>query len=322
VQIPSQLQDAIENEVSKYGLSKLTKAATELSEKYRRTQQPTGRFITAEINRLAYLAVRMPATFAAAHSVMSEIRRLMPEIELKSLLDLGAGPGTAAWAAVEVFDELQEITLVEQDADLIRLGQLFARESKHTALSSAHWQLLNLKTANSFPISDLVVYSYSLGEVETSAAIEIVESAWHAARHATAIIEPGTTRGFELIRVLRNRLIENGGYIVAPCPHQRDCPMTPQDWCHFAQRFERTSLHRRIKKGSLGHEDEKFSYLVAAKLPCHPIQARIIRRPLKHSGYAQIQLCTKDQLENIIVTRSNKELWRRVKKVVWGDEWE
>jgi ribosomal protein RSM22 (predicted rRNA methylase) len=322
VQLPPHLRNAIDDEVSKYGLGKLTKAATELSEKYRGTREPAQRFITDEIHRLAYLAVRMPATFTAAHSVFAEIRRLIPKIELKSMLDLGAGPGTAAWAAVEIFDELREITLVEEDAGLIRSGQIFACESKHPALRSAEWQLLNLKTANSFPTSDLVVCCYSLGEMEASAAIKIVESAWHAARHAIAIVEPGTTMSFELIRILRNQLIEAGGYIIAPCPHQRACPMTAGDWCHFARRFERTSLHRRIKGGSLGHEDEKFSYIAVAKKPGHSIQARIIRHPLRHSGFARVQLCTRDKLESVTVTRSNKELWKRIRKVGWGDEWE
>ena len=246
----------------------------------------------------------------------------MPELKIDSLLDLGAGPGTAAWAAAEIFGELQQLTLIEQNGELIRLGQSLARGSGHPALRSADWKRLNLKTADSFPACDLVVSSYSLGEVGRDEAIKIIATAWQAARKAIAIVEPGTVKGFELIREIRNELIKAGGSLLAPCPHQQACPMQSGDWCHFAQRFERTSLHRRIKSGSLGYEDEKFSYLVAAKQPAHPVSARVIRHPIKQSGSVQIQLCTSDQLQKITVTRRDKESWRRARKTDWGDAWE
>jgi len=36
--------------------------------------------------------------------------------------------------------------------------------------------------------------------------------------------------------------------VVAPCPHDGACPMQgTQSWCHFVQRFERSSLQRVTK---------------------------------------------------------------------------
>ena len=36
--------------------------------------------------------------------------------------------------------------------------------------------------------------------------------------------------------------------VVAPCPHDGQCPMqATQSWCHFVQRFERSSLQRVTK---------------------------------------------------------------------------
>jgi ribosomal protein RSM22 (predicted rRNA methylase) len=285
-----QLRKAIEQEISKHRLSLLAKAATKLSEKYRQQQQPTGRFITSDEHRLAYIAVRMPATFAAARTVLAEVRRLMPALRANRILDLGAGTAAAAWAAVDVFDEVQQITLVEQDGELIRLGKELAARSGSSALRNAEWENFNLKNARQFSQHDLVVASYCLGEMDTAEAIEIVKTAWQAAHQAIAIIEPGTTKGFELIRTLRSELIEAGGQIIAPCPHQGTCPMAGQDWCHFAARFERSSLHRRIKSGALGYEDEKFSYVAFAKQSAQPAFARVIRHPLRQPGYAQIQL--------------------------------
>ncbi|MCI0338036.1 MAG: small ribosomal subunit Rsm22 family protein [Acidobacteria bacterium] len=322
MQLPSHLQKAIESEVSKYGLGNITRAAADLSEKYRLLQPSTERFITTELDRLAYIAVRMPATFAAARAVFAEMRRLATELPVNSLLDLGAGPGTAAWAAVNVFEDVHRITLIEQDRGLISLGKTFAGESEDEALRSADWLSLNLKTVDEFPAHDLVVCSYSLGEIETEAARKVLRAAWYAAIRAIAIIEPGTMKGFELVRNARDELIKSGGNVLAPCPHHQTCPMSGDDWCHFARRFQRTPLHRRIKSAALGYEDEKFSYIVVAKHPVRQVQARVIRHPLRRPGYTQIQICDKDQLRSITVTRSDRELWKRARKIDWGDDWE
>jgi ribosomal protein RSM22 (predicted rRNA methylase) len=297
------------------------KAATELSDKYRCAQPPADRFIVAEIHRLAYLTVRMPATFAAARAVFAETRRLAPEMRVESLLDLGAGSGSAGWAAAEVFGEIRRMTFVEQDEGLVRLGQSIARESGLAALNSADWKIKNLRAGISLSPHDLVVFSYSLGEIHKDEAIKIVKAAWRATGGALVVVEPGTMKGFKLIRAVREELIQAGGHIVAPCPHRLECPMTGDDWCHFAQRFERSSLHRRIKAGSLGYEDEKFSYIVAAKTPVQSIQSRVIRHPLKRPGFVQIQLCSLDRLQRITVSKSDRENWKRARKTEWGDEW-
>lgn len=327
MQLPPQLRNAIEQITSKHSLNLLAKAAAELSEKYRDQQRPAGRFITTDAHRSAYVAVRMPATFAAARAVFAEIRRLAPETPINSLLDLGAGTGAAAWAAAEVFGELRQITLVEQDRELIRLGQRLAENSEHEALRDADWQTRNLTACAEFAGHDLVVCSYSLGEIESGAARRILQAAWQSAQQAVAIVEPGTMKGFETILALRDELIEAGGHIIAPCPHERVCPKAAAgnpgaDWCHFAVRFERSSLHRRIKGAKLGYEDEKYSYIAASKSPVQPARARIIRHPMRRAGFTQLHLCAEEGLVGVIVTRKGKEEWKRARKADWGDAWD
>jgi ribosomal protein RSM22 (predicted rRNA methylase) len=111
--------------------------------------------------------------------------------------------------------------------------------------------------------------------------------------------------------------------IVAPCPHHFACPMAAAgDWCHFSQRVERTSQHRQLKGGALGYEDEKFSYLVAAKNNSASAGARLVRHPGKHSGHVKLALCTAEgKIENRTVTRSSKEAYKRARKADWGDAW-
>jgi ribosomal protein RSM22 (predicted rRNA methylase) len=319
--INTSLSKAIEQEISRHRLSDLTRAATELSEKYRAQRRPGERFITTDAHRSAYVAVRMPATFAATRAVFAEIRRLAPETPVNSLLDLGAGTGAAAWAAVEVFDDLRRITMIEQDLGLVRLGRRLAEISERGALRDADWQTRDLTACAEFAGHDFVICSYSFGEIELSAARRILKAAWQSAHRAVAIIEPGTTKGFETILALRDELIEAGGHIIAPCPRQHACPMAGGDWCHFASRFERSSPHRRIKGAELGYEDEKYSYVAASKSPVRPAPARIIRHPTRREGFSQLQLCADEGLTSVTVTRKDKERWKIARKADWGNAW-
>jgi ribosomal protein RSM22 (predicted rRNA methylase) len=321
MQLTFPLRQAIEQEAAHQSQPSLSQAAAELSQKYREQILPGKPFIVTDAHRLAYAATRMPATFAASRAALAEVVCLAPALKIESLLDLGAGTGAASWAAAEVFDQLRQFTLVEQDRHLIELGQRLAQSSGNQALRSADWRIANLRTTIEFEPHDLVVCSYSLNEIEPAAVRRILAAAWQAARQALVIVEPGTMKGFEVIRAARAQLIEAGAFIVAPCPHHESCPMAQDDWCHFAARFDRSPLHRRLKGGTLGYEDEKFSYLAAAKQPVHQASARIIRHPLRHAGYTQLQLCAAEGLQTITVTKRDKEAWKRARKSDWGNGW-
>ncbi|HEY2913818.1 MAG TPA: small ribosomal subunit Rsm22 family protein, partial [Candidatus Angelobacter sp.] len=170
---------------------------------------------------------------------------------------------------------------------------------------------------------DLVVISYTLGELPQAAAEAVLNKALKCAGKFLVLIEPGTRRGFAAIDAARSSLIANKATIIAPCPHHFTCPMAAAgDWCHFSQRVERTSQHRQLKGGALGYEDEKFSYLIAAKDYLPSPAARIVRHPGKHSGHVQLALCTAEgKIENRTITRSSKEAYKRARKAEWGESW-
>ncbi|MBK9313173.1 MAG: rRNA methyltransferase [Acidobacteria bacterium] len=321
MQLPSRLRSAIELEAEGVKPSELAHAATELSARYRTGHPFAGNFPDNEPQRIAYLATRMPATYAVLRSVFGEFRRLLPDNDIESLLDLGCGPGSALWAAIETFDELKKATLYDRDPHLIRLGKTLAANGDNLVLQNADWQIRDIRSSL-LPPHQLVVCSYSLGEVGSKGVPGVLQRAWEATETAIIIIEPGTKRGFGLIRELRETLIEWGANLLAPCPHDRACPMGADDWCHFAERVERTSLHRYLKLGERGHEDEKYSYIIAAKQPGQRVPARVIRHPRRHSGFAQLTICGSDGIEHLTVRRSQKELWRKARKIDWGDGWE
>lgn len=310
---PAQLQAAIEREVGAVDRTRLASAAARITATYKE-----GRFhgaLDSAESRAAYLITRLPATFAANLQVFREVAQFADLIP-SSLLDLGAGPGTAMWAAREVWPSLPLFRLVENNANFLQLGKRLAGESADT-----EWFQSDIAQMPEFPASDLVVLSYVVGELKNP--VNVVERAWAAARKALVVIEPGTPRNFAVIADLRRQLIELGGHMIAPCPHSQDCPMSAaNDWCHFSVRLARSSEHRRLKGGALGYEDEKFSYLAFSKSPVQTNFARIIRHPLVHSGHIQLKLCTANGLQSRTVTRSEKQPFRAARNAKWGDRWD
>lgn len=321
MRIPPELEQAIEQLAGSIPGPELTRAASELMAAYKQADFSTPALQTPA-HRAAYLATRMPATFAVCSAVFEESARRVPRLQPESMLDLGAGPGTASWAAKK-FESLSQLVLAERDARMIETGRLMAELSSWAALRNAEWRQLDLSSQPLRERFDLIVFSYSIGELKPAIRQDVLKAAWEQAAQALIVIEPGTPAGFERIHATRQLLLSLGAQLAAPCPSGLSCPMAAaKDWCHFGQRLERTSLHRRLKQGELGYEDEKFSYVVASKLPVALPKARIVRHPMRHAGYTQISLCEDGQLKRETVTKSQKEQWRALKRADWGDGWD
>lgn len=321
MRLPEPLAAAIQKEVERVDPAVLVRASGQQMLRYK-TGDFSAPVIKSEADRAAYLAVRLPATYAASWNVFSEVRRLAPQSPVESILDLGAGPGTALWTAAEVFPGLRQATLLEADEAWLKLGKRVAEHSPHPVLCQARWIRHDLRANFECPAHDMVALSYALGELPQAAAEELLGRAWKLAARFLVVIEPGTMRGFGVIHAARSALITDSAAILAPCPHRDACPMAAaRDWCHFSQRVPRTSLHRRLKRGVLAYEDEKFSYVVAARHSATPAASRIVRHPQKHGGHVQLMLCTRHGLETRTVSRSQGEDYRRARQAEWGGTW-
>ncbi len=316
MQLPQALQSAIDSLVESSGMRELIDAREELTKRYR---HPSGsQYMTTDIQRQSYVIARLPATYAAIQATLTAIKE-RAELPIKSILDLGSGPGTAMWAICESFPEIEKVTLIEKDRSLISIGKRLAQFSDQAAIRSAVWQEGDLEQLNELPPHDLIILSYSIGELKPEKILPLINLCWKSAQQLVLIVEPGTPIGFERIRLIRRQLIDEGAHLIAPCPHHVACPMANGDWCHFSARVERSSLHRRLKGGSLGHEDEKFSYVAATKVSFPFPASRVLRQPLRHSGHVILKLCTDQGVQQPTISKKMGDLYKQARKVEWGD---
>lgn len=314
--LPRALKDAIESMVGTSCLHSLVEAREELSGRYRRIDGKQK--MTTEIQRKSYLASRMPATYAALQKVFGFILEITP-LPIKSILDLGAGPGTAMWVACEIFPDLEMVTLIEKDALLASIGAQLARFGEYESMHKAKWIENDLEKITHIIPHDCVVLSYSVGELAEENMERLIALSWESAQELLLVVEPGTPAGFERIRMIRKQLISLGAHIVAPCTHALSCPMTKGDWCHFSARLERSWLHRKIKGGTLSYEDEKFSYIAATKRVYSLPSGRILRQPTQHSGHLTVVQCTEKGVEHALFSKKMGAVYQQLRKADWGE---
>ncbi len=255
----------------------------------------------------AYLAYRAPATFAAAAAVFRKVAQQRPDWKPRSLLDVGAGPGVAAWAALEAWPSLEELTLVEIEPEMVAAGR--------ELLPDARWVTGDASAAAGS--AELIVVSYVLGELADVAGA--AAGLWEQSTDAIAFVEPGTPAGYRRVLDARAAVLAAGGFTVAPCPHDLPCPLPDDDWCHFAVRLPRSKLHRRAKGVELGYEDEKFSYAVLSREPVPKAAARIIRQPQVRSGHVNLVTSEPDGIHNRTISRKQGALYKEMKSAAWGD---
>jgi ribosomal protein RSM22 (predicted rRNA methylase) len=256
----------------------------------------------------AYLAYRAPATYAAAAAVFRQVALQRPDWAPRSLLDAGAGPGVAAWAAREAWPSLARLTLLEVEPEMVAAGR--------ELLPEADWVQADVAAARG--PADLVLASYVLGELDDPAAA--AARLWEQAADTLALVEPGTPEGYRRVLAARAAVLHAGGHTVAPCPHDLPCPLPEDDWCHFAVRLPRSKLHRRAKGVELGYEDEKFSYAVLSRERVAPATARIIRAPQSRSGHVNLVLSEADGSVRVrTVAKREGPAYRQARKAAWGD---
>lgn len=317
VELPLSLRAMIESRVlEKYPVAALTEAAMGVSGRYRREGAKAHDFqIASEVEALSYLAARMPATYAANRMVMAAIAVSYPDFAPQSVLDIGAGPGTSTLAAHHAFDAIDRSQLVEPNAHLRKAGI----DLVSPAFTNARWDAAKAEDFHPDGTFDLVIASYVLNEIAPQKLGPFIEKLWNACSGVMMILEPGTPQGAGIIDIIRNGAIARHINILAPCPHANECPLAGIEtrWCHFSVRTSRSKLHKTLKGGEAGFEDEKFSYIVLSRHKTTPPYYRLIGHP-SGTKLREMQVCSPKGAETLQVSKSHP-LHKLSKKLEWGD---
>jgi ribosomal protein RSM22 (predicted rRNA methylase) len=300
--------------------SQVRAAYNRLQEKYKQSMAVALEGIPEHV---AYVLCRMGATFAADRRALGHLKDVLPNFAPKTVLDIGCGPGGALLASFEAFPSLENGVGLERSLEFKELFHLlftqeYARDYK---VSLRQTDLAVVPKTEEF--YDICIASYSFGELSLAA-----QSAWmHSLSKTTQVlllIEPGTPLGFQNILEARRLAIELKAKIAAPCPHMKQCPqMGTKRWCHEQVRLFRTAIHKDLKGGSLGYEDEKFSYLVVVfdpevkiALPSH----RILHVPQHRTGHSNFITCTQEgTVQKIVLSKKHGSTYKRAREALWGD---
>jgi len=318
----AELRSALTRAVGGVSEGDLARATDALVSRYRSVAPAAAPILASRVHVAAYAAYRMPATHAALSRVLADVadRGLAP----RSLLDLGGGTGAAAWAAAAAFDSLEAITVLDQVEDALALGRVLVADAPTEVLARATFARA---LAGGWPDVevDLVTVSYVLSELDQAAQDALVADAMTRGQ-AVVVVEPGTPDGYSRVLRVRSVLVDAGWTIVGPCPHAGTCPLAAGDWCHFAARVNRSAEHRRLKGGELSYEDEKYSWVGAARPGVLDSQAaqvnpgRILRHPLKRKGFVEFEVCRPDGTAGReVVSKKSGERYRAARDAEWGD---
>lgn len=318
MELPAALRQAVDAMLEGVALHDLKRASDILSRRYRAETRDGRLHISDDLAAKAYLAARLPATYAAVRASLESAGEVCPEFTPQTMLDVGAGPGTALWAAKQCWPDLRSATMIEASPAIRAVGSALAENSGYDTLN---WQAGDVtKDKLNFPEADLVTLAYVLDELAPEQRRLLVEHLWVSARHMLVLVEPGTPAGWQRILEARSQLIEKGAFIAAPCPHQLDCPIVAPDWCHFARRVARSRVHRLTKDADVPWEDEKFIYLAVVREMPEVRSARVIAPPKVGGGKVGIKLCKSDgTAQEQLVTKREGEFFRWARRADWGD---
>lgn len=313
--LPAWIAAALQSKLENVSRNDLRDRAQAISHAYRAGL--SSEIIRSELDALAYAIVRLPATYAAVHAALAHTVDMVPEFKPQSILDIGCGPGTAAWAGLDIWPSITKATLVDRNPRLLDLARELGR-SRPAGIDFIQGEMA--KSVATSPSADVVMASYALTEIPSAAINGILSALWDRAQKMLVIVEPGTVTGFQRILTYRDALLAQGARIIAPCSHESLCPLANNErWCHFGVRLPRSRDHLIVKDAEVPFEDEKYSYLVAGKDIGGPWGHRVLATPRVNKAAVTLTLCAPERTEERIVERRQKDAYRAAKRLDWGD---
>lgn len=304
--LPLENKNQLESLLDGYSLKELKNIASKIMEQYQNNSKKGEDLINSLLASKVYAVYRLPATYSAFSDALKNTLEIYKE-NISSVIDVGAGSGSASLAVSHLLPNTKNFTLLERNKYMMEIGK---------SLHNFRYINYDLSKDNLDINGDLVTSSYVLNELDQNSRINAINKMWNMTNKLILIVEPGTPEGFNLIREIRDYLISIGGHIISPCPHTGPCLNT---WCHFSTRISRSKLHKDIKGGDAPYEDEKYAYIAVSKSEITPCKNRILRHPQINPGFIELEVCTKEGFKKIKYSKKDKELFKKARKSNAGD---
>lgn len=278
---PAVYQHKIESLLNEYGHSldrpkSIAAAVLKLSDHYQEKQRitPWGNsdFVAA------YAAYFFPLNYVRSLKLWTEAKRVGFPKNFSRVLDFGCGLGSAVLAGrdLSAWNEPTALHGVDHMAEPVRLLQKYFAADVQPALPSSFSKTLG-------------IFSYSWNELPE-------EPPWFMKLDHIFIAEPSTSLHARRLMTLRQRLIDNGYFIWAPCTHHEACPLLTQsksDWCHDRVHWEQPEWFQKIEHNlPIKNNTLTTSYIFASKeSPNSDFFGRIVGDELKEKGKTRWLFC-------------------------------
>lgn len=323
--LPEKIERAITDMLAAQDSDEWVQRAVHLHEQYTGRVSNVGKVpLNTKHDSSAYLALRIPATYAQIFGALDQVKELLPNWHPKTLLDIGSGPGSASWSAKEIWPSLSESTSLDQHFDFLTIGKQLQKSADIDM--AMDWKQMDLRKgmAGISKQFDIVVIANVLNELSPAAGDKIIGQAFDLCRSMLVIIEPGTPTGSSITENA-SRKLSKAGNLLAPYIENTFVPKSDY-YIHFSQRFIRPEFQRRIRQHmrdtslmASDWEDTKYGYTVISKIePEVQPWGRCIGPVQIQKGFLEIPVLTKDGIEKIKVMKRDHDQYTFAKDIKWG----
>jgi len=322
--LPQKIEEAVEQILSQKDNAVWDATSEELHNRYiQREKGQNNSYIDNYSDALAYLALRLPATYAQIVGALRQVQEVLPSWKPQTLLDIGAGPGTGILATQAIWSTVASATCLDGNEDLLNLGKTILSHSQMP--TKIVWQQGDIRNEiKEDKTYDIVLLANVLNELRTNEVEKVIEEAYRVCSGVLVIIEPGTAFGNTLITSISKK-ISDSGLLIAP--YIDNSFMADKDtWIHFPQRFIRPAFQRRLRQqmreSSLmasDWEEAKYCYVAISKIPSeNNAWGRVIGPVKKMKGFLEVPVLTKDAIIHKKVMKRDKTNYSFTKNLQWG----
>ncbi|UXR64791.1 small ribosomal subunit Rsm22 family protein [Bdellovibrio bacteriovorus] len=247
--------------------------------------------------QVAYLCYYLPLNSTRLTGLFAEADKRNFFAGLEHVIDFGAGLATASITLNERHKfSYQLIERASEPQQII--------EKHFTQFPRQDWQ----RTFSAGRMKDgyktLALFSYSLTELS-----DLPEWAYQC--EALMLVEPSTQQDGRKLLQLRQKLLEKGYHVWAPCTHEGPCPLLTQsktDWCHDRVHFKAPQWFLNLEAElPMKNRTLTMSYLLMRKTPPAPVTAaRVVGDRLKEKGKDRQMICRGSDREFLAWMHKNK----------------